>query len=188
MLSILKNNFYFLPFKDIKLVTPRPQLPLTLIEPVFTLGWNSEFAILCSKGSTATVTTLQTAMYIDEVRNVIIKATNAGPDDDIIFLPPSSYMATPSLYFVTEICERLYVNEPVVFASEQTDEAELRSVQHTIEFETPNFLSLDARTCLCLSLTVGHGRKWVAQSFASRTTDRAGSTPATSGTSWVQTK
>ena len=86
------------------------------------------FAIVCSKGSTATVTTLQTAMYIDEVRNVIIKATNAGPDDDIIFLPPSSYMATPSLYFVTEICERLYVNEPVVFASEQTDEAELRSI------------------------------------------------------------
>ena len=135
MLSILKNNFYFLPFKDIKLVTPRPQLPLTLIEPVFTLGWNSEFAILCSKGSTATVTTLQTAMYIDEVRNVIIKATNAGPDDDIIFLPPSSYMATPSLYFVTEICERLYVNEPVVFASEQTDEAELRSVEHEMNFD-----------------------------------------------------
>ena len=115
-------------FKDIKLVTPRPLLPLAPIEFVFTLGQNAEFAILCSKGSTATVTTLQTAMYIDEVRNVIIKATNAGPDDEIIFLPPSSYMTTPSLYFVTEICERLYVNEPIVFASEQTCEAELRSV------------------------------------------------------------
>ena len=75
------------------------------------------------------MTTLQTAMYIDEVRNVITRATNAGPDDDIIFLPASSYMTTPSLYFVTEICERLYVNDPVVFASEQTDEAELRSVR-----------------------------------------------------------
>ena len=77
------------------------------------------------------MTTLQTAMYIDEVRNVITRATNAGPDDDIIFLPASSYMTTPSLYFVTEICERLYVNDPIVFASEQTDEAELRSVIQT---------------------------------------------------------
>ena len=122
--------FHTSPQNQFKLIAPRPQLPLTPIEFVFTLGRNSEFAFQCSKGSTATVTTLQTAMYIDEVRNVIIKATNAGPDDDIIFLPPSSYMATPSLYFVTEICERLYVNEPVVFASEQTDEAELRSVKH----------------------------------------------------------
>ena len=112
----------------LELLTPRqrPQLPLSLTESVFTLGGNSEFAILCSKGSTATVTTLQTAMYIDEVRNVITRATNAGPDDDIIFLPASSYMTTPSLYFVTEICERLYVNDPIVFASEQTDEAELK--------------------------------------------------------------
>ncbi len=78
-----------------------------------------------SKGSTATVTTLQTAMYMDEVRNIIIKATNAGPEDEILFLPPSSYKS-PSEYFVAEICDRLYVSDPIVFVSEQADDNDLR--------------------------------------------------------------
>jgi hypothetical protein len=64
-------------------------------------------------------------MYIDEVKNILIKATNAGPEDEVVFLPPSSHR-TPSEYFVAEICDRLYVCDPVVFVSVQSDEADLR--------------------------------------------------------------